>query len=137
MADQRVQQRFEKYQIHHAEIDLSTARHTSHAIYTYNLHLVFAAEERWPEIRDPVLCKARDMIESASRAKGHLLKRAALLPDHVHITLGCDLSESPETVALAYMNNLAFAHGMTPVFRFSYFTGTFGEFDLGVIPREL
>jgi REP element-mobilizing transposase RayT len=135
MANQRVQQRFEKYQIHHPAIDLGTARHTSHAIYTYNLHLVFVAEERWREIRDPVLCKVRDMIESASCAKGHLLKRAALLPDHIHLTLGCNFSESPEAVALSYMNNLAFAQGMTPVFRFSYFVGTFGEFDLGVIPR--
>src|SRR5258708_6879017 len=89
MADERVQHRFAAYQIHHPDVDLRTARHTSHATYTYNLHLVFVAEERWREIRDAVLCKVRDMIVSASRTKGHLLKRAALLPDHVHMTIGC------------------------------------------------
>jgi len=33
------------------------------------------------------------------------------------------------------MNNLAYTCGMKPVFRFSYYVGTFSEYDLGVIPR--
>jgi hypothetical protein len=41
----------------------------------------------------------------------------------------------PGEVALSYMNNLAYAQGMSEVFRYSYFVGTFGEYDLGVIPR--
>ena len=96
---------------------------------------MFATEERWREIRDDVLRKVRDMIESASRAKEHLLARAALLPDHIHLTLGCPLEESPESVALSYLNNLSYAQGMKPVFRFSYYAGTFGEYDVGVVPR--
>ena len=36
---------------------------------------------------------------------------------------------------LGYMNNLAYVHGMKPAFRFSYYVGTFSEYDLGVIPR--
>ena len=31
------------------------------------------------------------------------------------------------------MNNLAYACGMRAVFKFSYFVGTFGEYDPGVI----
>ena len=38
-------------------------------------------------------------------------------------------------LSLGYLNNLAFARGMKAVFRFSYFAGTFSEYDLGVIPR--
>jgi REP element-mobilizing transposase RayT len=135
MADERVQQRFERYQIYHPEIDLLVARHTSHGVFSYNLHLVFVNAERWREIRDESLCQIRDMLETASRSKGHLLQRAGLLPDHIHFTLGCEVAESPEEVALAYMNNLAYAQGMKPIYRFSYFAGTFGEYDLGVIPR--
>ena len=75
------------------------------------------------------------MIESASQRKGHRLRRAGLLPDHVHLTLGCNPEESPDEVALSYMNNLADAQGMSEVFQYSYFVGTFGEYDLGVIPR--
>lgn len=76
------------------------------------------------------------MLLAASRAKGHWLSCAALLPDHIHLAIGCKLEESPEEIAMGYLNNLAFARGMRPVFRFGYFVGTFGEYDLGVIPRS-
>jgi hypothetical protein len=75
------------------------------------------------------------MIETAARAKRHLLSRAALLPDHIHLTLGCNLAESPGDVAVAYMNNLAYLQHMSSLFLFRYFVGTFGEYVLGVVPR--
>ena len=53
----------------------------------------------------------------------------------IDLILGCDLEESPEQVVLGYMNNLAYACGMKPVFRSSYYVGTLSEYDLGVIPR--
>ena len=40
-------------------------------------------------------------------------------------------------VALAYMNNLAYAHGMQPLFYHSYYAGTFGTYDLDAIRRLL
>jgi REP element-mobilizing transposase RayT len=136
MADQRVQERFAEYQIYHPDVDLSIPRYTSHATYIWNLHLALVADGRYREIRHEVLASTRKMIETASRAKGHLLSRAALLSDHIHMTMGCHLNEAPGSVATAYMNNLAYAQGMAPVFKFSFFAGTFGEYDLGVIPRD-
>jgi REP element-mobilizing transposase RayT len=135
MADPNVQARLKKYQVACPEVDLSKARHTSHAQYWYNLHVVMAHVERYMEIRDTTLGRMRDMILQASAARGDLLSRAAILPDHIHLALGCQLNESPEQVALSYMNNLAYACDMKPVFRHSYFVGTFGEYDLGAIPR--
>jgi REP element-mobilizing transposase RayT len=87
------------------------------------------------EIRDDVLADLHDMILKASDSKGYLLSRAAIVPDHVHLTLGCPLEQSPEQIVLGFMNNLAYACGMKPVFRFSYYLGAFSEYDLGVIPR--
>jgi hypothetical protein len=29
------------------------------------------------------------------------------------------------------MNNLAYAAGMKPIFKFGFYVGTFGEYDLG------
>ena len=133
MADQRVQQRLEQFQIFRPEVDLSQPRRTSHAEYWYNLHIVIVNDERYMEVRDEVLAGLRDMILKASDAKGHLLSRAAIVP--AHLILGCDLEESPEQVVLGYMNNLAYACGMKPVFRSSYYVGTLSEYDLGVIPR--
>ena len=58
---------------------------------------------------------------------------AAVLPDQIHLTLGCDLAESPEQVALSHLNNLAFAVGMKALFEYGYWVGTFGEYDLGAV----
>lgn len=135
MADPRVQEPLKKYQIHHPRVDLSAARRTSHAIYWYNLHLVVVNDERYREVRDEALQGMRDAILKVSRERGHLLSRAAIVPDHVHLLLGCRLEESPEEVALIYLNSMAEACGRKAVFKPSYFVGTFSEYDLGVIPR--
>jgi REP element-mobilizing transposase RayT len=135
MADPHVDGRLRAYQIHQPEFDLSQPQATSHARYWYNLHIVLVHEDRLMELSDEALTCIRRMILAASAAKGHRLSRAAILSDHVHLALGCKLEESPEDVVLGYLNNLAFARGMKAVFRFSYFVGTFSEYDLGVIPR--
>src|SRR4029077_19121670 len=82
----------------------------------------------------------------AQRVKGrlqHIVRAAQPKAFRRHYSLrslGSTRSEkldaSPEEVALTYMNNLAYAQGMSEVFRYSYFVGTFGEYDLGVIPRS-
>ena len=50
-------------------------------------------------------------------------------------TLGGVPSQSPGEIAVCFMNNLAYRDGMKPVFEFGYYLGTFGEYDLGAIPR--
>jgi REP element-mobilizing transposase RayT len=134
-ADPRVAARLARYQIHHPEIDLSSPQRTTHALYWYNLHIVLVHAERYAEIREDYLSRTRDMIDRVAMVKRHRLSRAAIVLDHIHLTMGCDLEESPQDVVLAYMNNLAYAHGMCPLFRYSYYVGTFSEYDLGVIPR--
>jgi hypothetical protein len=85
------------------------------------------------EIREEVLEKRLTTIEAAAAKHDHRLSRAALLPDHVHLTLGCGIGESPEQVVLGYMNNCAYACGMAGVFRFGYYAGTIGEYDRGAV----
>jgi REP element-mobilizing transposase RayT len=135
MADPRVQSKLERYQISRPEVDLARPRYTSHAQFTYNLHVVLVNAGRWNEIREEALQALYEMLLRASAAKGHILARAAILCDHIHLELGCGIDEAPFDVAMGYMNNLAHAMGMRPVFEFSCFIGTFGEYDLGVIPR--
>jgi hypothetical protein len=38
-------------------------------------------------------------------------------------------------IAVRFMNNLAYRDGMKRMFEFGYYVGTFGEYDLGAIPR--
>ena len=101
-------------------------------LWWYNLHICFVADGRCREVRrEPLLCVRETIIKAAAKHR-HLLSKAGILPDHVHLTLGCDVRESPGDVALSYMNNLAYALGMKFVFAFGFYVGTFGEYDLGV-----
>ena len=137
MADPRVQEKLERFQYHAPDVDLVTPRHSSHGEFIYNLHLVLVNDERWTEIRDSVLAETCEALPRISRKKGHLLSRAAVLADHVHLTLGAGLGESPEAIALCYLNNLAFVQDMRLVFQFGYYVGTFGTYDLGAIRQAL
>lgn len=132
-ADELVRNRFERFQIHNPQCNLDAPRTTSHARYWYNLHVVLVNAGRWREIRNEAVEAIQTIILKVCRAKGYLLSRGGVLPDHVHLTLGCNLEESPQKVALSFMNNLAFASDMRPVLQFGAFIGTFGEYDLGAI----
>jgi REP element-mobilizing transposase RayT len=137
MADPRVEARFKDFQFVFPRVDLSAEQFSSHGRYVYCLHIALVHEARWREIREEQLSITRDMFFKAARQKGHRISRLALLPDHLHATLGCGFNESPEEVALGYMNNLAFAHGMKPIFCYSYYVGTFGDYDMGAIRRRV
>jgi REP element-mobilizing transposase RayT len=137
MADDRVQQRLAAFQLAFPEVDLSESVFSSHGRYLFNLHLVLVHDGRWCEVREDRLTKTRDMILGVAKKKQHKLSRAAVLSDHVHLTVGCAIEETPAAVALAYMNNLAYAHGMQPLFRHSFYVGTFGTYDLDAIRRAL
>ena len=75
------------------------------------------------------------MILGVCQKQGYHLSRGGLVSDHVHLTLGGVPNQSPSEIALRFMNNLAYLDGMKHVFEFGYYVGTFGEYDLGVIPR--
>jgi REP element-mobilizing transposase RayT len=131
MADPRVQQRLARYQKTYPAVDLSQASFSSHGEYWYAMHVVMVNQERWPEIREEQLDKLTTTIERAAAKHGHRLSRLALLADHIHLTVGCSMEQSPGEVALGYLNNCAYACGMTAVFQFSYYVGTIGEYDRG------
>ena len=137
MADDRVQERLAAFQLEFPEIDLSEPVFSSHGRYLFNLHVALVHDGRWCEVREDRLTKTRDMILGVATKRQHRLSRVAILSDHVHLTIGCAIEESPETVALSYMNNLAYAHGMQPLFCRSYYAGTFGTYDMDAVRRSL
>jgi len=132
MADPGVQEMLRGLQIDDPDVDLSAPRRSAHALYWYNLHVCFVNDGRCMEIRREPLQRMREMILGAAAKKRHLLSRAGIVPDHIHLTLGCNGTESPADVALSYMNNLAYVCGMKWAFAFGFYVGTFGEYDLGV-----
>ena len=132
MADPRVQEMLRTVQIDNSQVDLSAPRRNAHAMYWYNLHVCFVNEGRCREIRGEPLRRMREMVLKAAAKKRHLVSRAGIVPDHIHLTLGCNVSESPAEVALSYMNNLAYVCESKRAFTFGFYVGTFGEYDLGV-----
>jgi REP element-mobilizing transposase RayT len=137
MADDRVTARLAALQFHDPAVVLHEEQVGSHGKFVSALQIVIEKTQGWNEIRDEVLAGSRSMIERASASKGWRLSRIGLLSNHIHILLGCGITESPESVSLALLNNLAYAQGMTPAFRFSYYAGTFGSYDRNAIRRSL
>jgi REP element-mobilizing transposase RayT len=137
MAEPQVQERLAPFQLSFSDVDLSQPQFSSHGRYLYNLHLVLVHDQRWREVREDRLALTRDMIVRVAAKKQHRLSRAGILPDHLHLAFGCHYQQSPEDAALSYLNNLAFAHGMKPVFQYGYFVGTFGEYDLDAVRRNV
>jgi REP element-mobilizing transposase RayT len=134
MADLNVQETLRDIQIDDPSVDLSAPRQNAHALYWYNLHVCFIADGRCMEVHREPLLAMRSMILRSAAKHAHLLSRGGILADHIHLTLGCDVKDSPSDVALSYMNNLAYSCGMKRAFAFGYYVGTFGEYDLGVAP---
>ena len=133
MADPDVQQRLAKFQKVYPDVDLSQPCFSAHGMYWYNLHVVLVNDDRWMEIREEVLNQLSSMIERAAAKHGYRLSRVGLLPDHVHMTMGCPIEKSPQEIALGYLNNGAYVYGMKPVYRFGYYVGTLGEYDRGAV----
>jgi len=136
MADSRIAARLERYQVEFLDVDLSRPIVSSHGRYVYNLHLVLVHAERWRQASEAFLGATRDTVIKAARQKGHRLSRLAVLADHLHLSFGAPYERSPEEIALSYLNNLAYAHGMQAVYQFGYYVGTFGEYDMDAVRRE-
>lgn len=133
MADAAVQQRFEEFQLTFPEVNLSQSQLSSHGRYLFNLHLALVHRDRWCDINLERLERTRDMVIGVAAKKEHRMSELSLFADHLHLTLGCRYDQAPEDVALGYLNNLAYAHGMKSLYCFSYYVGTFGEYDMGAI----
>ena len=133
MADTNVQSMLESIQFHDAEVDLNSVMRSSHGEYRYALHIVIESESDWHEVRPVVLKSYRDAIIKSCAKHNWRLSRIGLLSNHLHILVGPAVDISPNDVALVFLNNMAYSQGMKPLFRFSFFTGTFGEYDRGAI----
>lgn len=137
MADSRVQERLVALQFHDPAVDLSAIQTGNYGQFVNALQVVIETADGWNEIRPDVLTATRDMIVRSAERKNWRLSRIGLLSNHIHILLGASVTESPESIALSLLNNLASVHDMRPVFRFSYYVGTFGGYDRSAIRRHL
>jgi REP element-mobilizing transposase RayT len=137
MADSRTVERLREMQFHDPSFDLATERASSHGRFINSLHIVLENADHLADTRKEWLTTSRDMVVAACQKKGWLLSRLGLVANHLHVLLGCDVTDAPRDVALSLMNNLAYAHGMKRVYESSFYVGTFGPYDHGAIRARL
>ena len=137
MVDPRIEAMPALYQFANSELDLGRVRRSSHGEFIYNLHFVPVHQQRFVEVREDSFRRTFEMLQGVARKKNHLLSRLGLLADHVHWTVGCDIEESPLEIGLSYLNNLAYAQDMQPLFQFGFYMGTFGPYDMNAVRRKL
>ena len=137
MADDRVTAKLDALQFYDPDVNVAEERLSKHGKFVSALQIVVENAGGWNEIQDDVLVASPEMIIKAAASKGWKLARIGLLSNHIHILLGCEVTESPEKVALSLLNNLAYVQGMRPVFRFGYYVGTFGNYNRNAIRRRV
>lgn len=104
---------------------------SAHGQYVTCLHLVMVHAERWRVADEVHLQNSFDTVLAVAVKKQHALSRIAVLPDHIHLVLRMHYEQSPEEVALSYMNNIAFCHGQNRLWMNGYYVGTIGKYDIG------
>ena len=137
MADPCVQKQIELLQFYDETADLNEPRFSNHGRYLHNLHIVIENRDHLHNVNEEVLRKLRSMIIRSCAQKQHLLARIGLVSNHMHLLLGCNNVSSPQSVALALMNNMAYALDMQAISEFSYYVGTFGPYDRDAIRRAI
>ena len=132
-ADPRMMEVLAPFTVTNPDVDLSAPTETTSGRYWYNLHLVLVTEGRWRNSNVPWLAKIRDQSFAIAERKGHGISRLSVMPEHVHFSMRGNLEHSPEQIALAFQNNLAYCLARCRVWRETYYVGTFGEYDMNAV----
>ena len=133
LVDPRYRAFLEQFTVRFPDVDLSVPSETNSGRYWYNLHIVLVSEGRERNHDAEYLSTLRDQSLRIAEKKGHRISALSAMPDHLHLALRGNIEEAPEAIALAFMNNLAYALGQQPVWRYGYYAGTCGEYDMNAI----
>lgn len=137
LAAQRSQILMKEFSISRSNVDLAEPVLSSHGRYVTAVHLVLVHAERWRIVDREFHSKTCGAIDAVANRKEYRLSRFSILPDHLHLVLGITYRDSPEQVALSFMNNIAYTHGMERLWMNSYYVGTVGSYDLSAVRRRL
>jgi REP element-mobilizing transposase RayT len=116
--------------------DWTTPSESLSGRYWHNLHLVLVSDQRLSTADLESLRCIFDGCARIAEKKGYQLGARSVLPDHVHLALRAGPEDSPESVALSFLNNLAFVLGQKPWWTAGYYAGTFGEYDMRAVRQS-
>jgi REP element-mobilizing transposase RayT len=119
-----------------SKVDLSMATETNSGRYWYNLHLVLGVAKRYRYGERSFFATMRDASIGVARKKGYGISVLSTMPEHLHVALRGHVEQSPEEIALAFQNNIAYAMGQFRVWEHNYYVGSFSEYDMGAVRRR-
>ncbi len=118
-------------------IHLSEASQTTHGHYWYNIHLVIVIEDRrFPITKKENLSRLPGACMAIARKKGYAVSHLSVMPDHLHLAVRGAVDQSPEEIALAFLNNLSYVLGYNRCWSWEYYVGTFSEYTLRALRGE-
>ncbi len=135
--DPRSAELLEQFSVVDSAVDLSHATPTNSGRYWYNLHVVLVTDSRRRMVDEADLAKIRDGSFRIAEKKGYQIAALSLMPDHLHAARRANVDHSPQDVALAFQNNLAFMLRKGAIWRPGYYVGTFGEYNMNAIRRAV
>lgn len=131
--DSRFSDFLKRFTVRDDSIRLHEPFATNSGRYWYNLHLVLVTDFRMRLTDEKSLEKLDVTCQAIARDKGYGISIRSLMPDHLHLSLRGNIVQSPEAIALSFMNNTAYAFGQRTLWRPGYYIGSFGEFDMGAV----
>jgi REP element-mobilizing transposase RayT len=136
LADERFRELLTSFTVVNAQVDLSEPTESNSGRYWYNLHLVLVVSERYRMGEAATLAKIRETALRICVKKGYAASTLAVLPDHLHLALRGAVAQSPEEIALSFLNNLAHVLGRRPWWEAGYYAGTFGEYGMAAVRHQ-
>ena len=70
-------------------------RTSAHAVFDIKYHFVWITKYRYKILRGRVAERARDLLRQICQARGAVIVRGAISPDHIHMLVSCDPVLSP------------------------------------------
>jgi REP element-mobilizing transposase RayT len=128
-ADSRFREEMREFTVEAPGVDLAAPTATKSGRYWYNLHIVLVVAERTRIVDRRQLAVVRDTSLRVAVKKGWAISTLSVMPDHLHVAVRGNVSQSPEEMALGLMNNLAYALGQVRYWEPSYYAGTFSEYN--------
>jgi len=135
-ADLAFEAMMRRFTVVRPDVDLAVPTMTARGRYWYNLHVVLVVVERRRIVDPQRLGTIRDWCFRIATKKGHQIAALSVMPDHLHVAMRGNPDHSPQEIALAFQNNLAYAVGQTRIWNDGFYVGTFGEYDMQAIRQD-
>lgn len=136
MADPRYEAMLRSQSFSDRSVDLSKPTQTQSGRYWYDIHLVLVVSARHRLVWEKGLEDMPAVFRQIAIKEGYEISTLSIMPDHIHIALRGNIEQSPQDIALAFQNNLAYKMEQCRLWEYNYYVGTFGEYAMGVVRRS-